>query len=101
MEEISVTPNEMDLDEVRADDVGFFKDSVIPTAEIAVKYARMIFTESFNVSKSEFPEYYVSFDKEKNFWLVTFVESKDILGGGISIAISKDTGEVLLAWGEE
>lgn len=85
------------------DTVGTYKGPAVPDKETALKIGTAVFDamEKSEESQDLTPES-VFFDEEDHIWIVTFGKAPEgnvrILGGGCSIAIREDNGEVVRIW---
>ena len=85
------------------DTVGTYKGPAVPDKETALKIGTAVFDamEKSEESRDLTPES-VFFDEEDHIWIVTFGKAPEgnvrVLGGGCSIAIREDNGEVVRIW---
>ena len=95
--EVRYSPGEFDTFWVSQTE-GVYTDDAIPDRETAMTVATAVFR---GMSGSEHRRHYViasvSFDGQDDIWMVLFLDERylDRVGGGVSIALSQSTGEVL------
>lgn len=76
------------------------KKDVIPNMECAMDVAQVIYDNLFKTPEDELVIINAHYIDSHNMWVVSFgyPPEKAIMGGGISIALSKENGEVLSIW---
>lgn len=87
---------EYSVDEIS--DMPTYAGDVIAEEKIAKQYADMILEEILKKNKNDFQVCEVGYDSHNGVWVICYFIDNETLGGGVNIAISRETGEVLNIW---
>lgn len=75
-----------------------YNGDIVVNAESAKQYANTILKETLEKDLNEYKVVNVMYDSNNNVWVINYGIDEETVGGDISIAISKKTGEVLKIW---
>ena len=86
----------VDLDRIKNSGEALFDGDVISDKDIAVKYAKIIVSETLRKDINNYKIINVIHDDNKGIWSVDFSVGQDTIGGDINIILSQKTGEIIL-----
>ena len=86
----------VDIDRIKKSGEALFDGDVISDKDIAVKYAKIIVSETLRKDINNYKIINVIHDDNKGIWSVDFSVGQDTIGGDINIILSQKTGEIIL-----
>ena len=86
----------VDIDRIKNSGEALFDGDVISDKDIAVKYAKIIVSETLRKDINNYKIINVIHDDNKGIWSVDFSVGQDTIGGDINIILSQKTGEIIL-----
>ncbi|MGN0477270.1 MAG: NTF2 fold immunity protein [Ruminococcus sp.] len=93
-EEISSTKNILTYKAVDDYNNGSYIGDIIKDENVARKYADLIMSNTLKKDINDYKVIDVSWDNDEDLWIVNYSIDEMVLGGDVTIGISKDDGEV-------
>ena len=74
-----------------------YRGDIIQNANAAKSYANIVMTE-IDQDLQQYKNVTVSYDSKNSIWVINYGIDDETVGGDVSIAISKKTGEIKRIW---
>ena len=94
-------PFSFNIEEFSSNNSAVWKGDILPDAESSVKMAKLIVQQCLQIDPNEYPMIRVGYDDQRAVWTIMFYKDTQTVGGGINIALSQKSGEILLIWFDE
>ena len=88
----------VDFNSFSFDGEATYNDDIIKDAKTAKEYANIIITNTLKKDLKQYKEVTISYDSNDSIWIINYCIDYETVGGDISIAISKKTGEIKKIW---